>query len=120
MKKILAVDDSSVIRNILGTILRSNGFLVDTAVNGIEGLEKIYTNDYGLIISDINMPKMDGLTMIQTLRSNEEYKDIPIIILSTEEEEEDRERGLQAGANIYLTKPVRPKDLITNVKMLLG
>ncbi len=120
MRKILTVDDSSVIRNIISTVLKVGGFSVDIAVNGIEGLEKIYTNDYDLVISDINMPKMDGLTMIQTLRKNNDYKKLLIVILSTEEEEEDRERGLAAGANIYLTKPVKPKDLITTVKMLLG
>lgn len=120
MKKILTVDDSSVIRNIISTILKSSGFAVDTAINGIDGLEKIYTNNYDLVISDINMPKMDGLTMIKTLRKNEEYSKLMIIVLSTEEEDEDKNRGLEAGANIYLIKPVKPKDLITNVKMLLG
>lgn len=120
MKKILTVDDSSVIRNIISTILKSGGFSVDTAVNGIDGLEKVYTNNYDLVISDINMPKMDGLTMVRTLRENEAYKDLMIIILSTEEEDADKERGLQAGANTYLVKPVKPKDLIINVKMLIG
>lgn len=119
MKKILTVDDSSVIRNIISTILKTSGFSVDTAVNGIDGLEKIYKNEYDLVISDINMPKMDGLTMIKTLRENKDYKNLKIIVLSTEEEDEDKERGLQAGANIYLIKPVKPKDLVTNVKMLL-
>lgn len=120
MQKILTVDDSSVIRNIISTILKSSGFIVDTAINGIDGLEKIYTNSYDLVISDINMPKMDGLTMIKTLRENEEYKTLKIIVLSTEEEDEDKERGLKAGANIYLIKPVKPKDLVANVRMLLG
>ncbi len=120
MAKILTVDDSSVIRNIISSILKSGGFKVDTAINGIDGLEKIYTNDYDVVISDINMPKMDGLTMIKTLRENADYKDLKIIVLSTEEEDEDKERGIAAGANIYLIKPVKPKDLITNVKMLLG
>ena len=119
MQKILTVDDSLVIRNIISTILKSSGFDVDTAINGIDGLEKIYTNSYDLVISDINMPKMDGLKMVQTLRENDEYKDLKIIVLSTEEEEEDKKRGLEAGANIYLVKPVKPKDLVTNVKMLL-
>ncbi|MGR3178355.1 MAG: response regulator [Candidatus Anammoxibacter sp.] len=119
MQKILTVDDSLVIRNIISTILKSSGFDVDTAINGIDGLEKIYTNSYDLVISDINMPKMDGLKMVQTLRENDEYKDLKIIVLSTEEEEEDKKRGLEAGANIYLVKPVKPKDLVTNVRMLL-
>lgn len=118
-KRILVVDDSATIRTLQGFILESAGFEVKTASNGIEALEKIYREDFDLIVADINMPKMDGLKLIKTLRKENNYKDLPIIIVTTEEEEEDRERGLAAGANVYLVKPTDPERLVMNVKMLL-
>ena len=118
-KKILVIDDSSTIRSLQCFILQSAGFETEVAANGIEALEKIYTGDYALIIADINMPKMDGLRLIQTLREQEEYADLPIIIVTSESEEEDRMKGIDAGANVYLVKPTVPEKLIQNVRMLL-
>jgi len=118
-KSILVVDDSAVIRALQAFILQSAGFEVETAINGIEALEKLYTKKFDLVVADINMPKMDGLQMIETLRKQDAYHDLPIIIVTSEEEEEDRKKGLKAGANVYLVKPTDPKTLVTNVKMLL-
>jgi len=101
-------------------ILRSAGFNVETATNGLEALEKLYRKSFSLVVADINMPKMDGLKMIETLREQDAYKDLPIIIVTSEEEEEDREKGLKAGANVYLVKPTDPETLVMNVKMLLA
>jgi len=105
-KKILVVDDSAIIRTLQGFILESAGFEVQTASNGIEALEKLYRENFDLIVAD--------------LRKQDIYRDLPIIIVTTEEEEEDRERGLAAGANVYLVKPTDPRRLVMNVKMLLG
>lgn len=118
-KRILVVDDSPTIRALLSFILKTAGFETRTASDGIEALETIYLNDFDLLVCDINMPKMDGLTLIKTLRAQEEYRNIPIIIITTESEEEDRKKGIEAGANVYLVKPTQPEHLIQNVKMLL-
>jgi len=119
-KSILVVDDSATIRALQSFILRSAGFNVETATNGLEALEKLYRKSFSLVVADINMPKMDGLKMIETLREQDAYKDLPIIIVTSEEEEEDREKGLKAGANVYLVKPTDPETLVMNVKMLLA
>jgi two-component system chemotaxis response regulator CheY len=73
-----------------------------------------------LLISDINMPRMDGFTFIRTVREQDAYRDLPIIVLSTEGQEKDIQAGLRLGANMYMVKPAQPEKLMRNVKMLLG
>ncbi len=120
-KHILIVDDSKTVRNLVAFILKKEGFKVSTAENGLDGLETLYTLDHvDLIISDINMPKMDGFTFIKTVREQEAYRDIPIVVLSTEGQEKDIQQGISLGANLYLVKPAQPEKLLKNVKMLLG
>ncbi|MEW6535632.1 MAG: response regulator [Candidatus Auribacterota bacterium] len=119
-KKILVVDDSQTVRTLVSFILKSHGFEVQTAINGVDALEQIYRESFDLIVSDINMPKMDGLTLIKVLRLQEMYKELPIIVVTTEEDEQDKEKGYQAGANVYLIKPTDPNKLIANVQMLLS
>lgn len=120
-KNILIVDDSKTVRNLVAFILKKEGFKITTAENGIDGLEKLYSMDaVDCIISDINMPRMDGFTFIRTVREQEAYRDIPIIVLSTEGQEKDIQQGLNLGANLYMVKPAQPEKLMKNVKMLLG
>ncbi|MFW5735385.1 MAG: response regulator [Oceanidesulfovibrio sp.] len=120
-KHILIVDDSKTVRNLVAFIMKKEGFKVTTAENGLDGLEKLYTNpDVDLIISDINMPKMDGFTFIKSVREQDAYRDLPIVVLSTEGREEDIEAGISLGANLYLVKPAQPEKLVKNVNMLLG
>lgn len=119
-KQLLVVDDSQTVRTLISFILSSQGFEVDSAINGIDALEKIYKKNYDLIVCDINMPKMDGLTLIKVLRLQDLYRELPIIIVSTEESEEDKQKGMEAGANVYLIKPTDPGKLLGNVHMLLG
>ncbi|QJT08479.1 response regulator [Oceanidesulfovibrio marinus] len=120
-KHILIVDDSKTVRNLVAFIMKKEGFKVTTAENGLDGLEKLYTSpDVDLIISDINMPKMDGFTFIKSVREQELYRDVPIVVLSTEGREEDIDAGISLGANLYLVKPAQPEMLVKNVKMLLG
>lgn len=121
-KHILIVDDSKTVRNLVAFILKKEGFKVTKAEDGIDGLEKLYgaKQPVDLLISDVNMPRMDGLTFIRTLREQEVYRDLPIIVLSTEGQEQDIQAGLRLGANIYMVKPAQPEKLMRNVKMLLG
>jgi len=120
MPSILVVDDSKTIRNLLGYILTSKGFIVDKAPDGLIALEMIFTGNYDLVITDINMPRMDGLKLITSIREEDSYKFLPIIVLTTESKEEDRRLGIKAGANIYLVKPSDPETLVANVNMLLS
>lgn len=121
-KHILVVDDSKTIRNLLAFILKKEGFKVTVAEDGIDGLEKLYSakQPVDLLVSDINMPRMDGFTFIRTVREQEMYRDLPIIVLSTEGQEKDIQAGLRLGANLYMVKPAQPEKLMRNIKMLLG
>ncbi len=120
-KHILIVDDSRTVRNLVAFIMKSEGYKVTTAEDGLDGLEKLYSCDcVDLIISDINMPRMDGFTFIKTVREQEKYRDIPIAVLSTEGQEKDIQQGISLGANLYMVKPAQPEKMVKNVKMLLG
>ena len=118
-KKILVVDDSEIVRNLHSFIFKSMGYDVIDASNGYEALEKLYQDEFDLIATDVNMPKMDGIMLVKEIRKEERYKDIPIIIISTESEAKDKQIGFSAGANIYIVKPVNEDTLIMNTKMLL-
>ncbi|WP_285906453.1 response regulator [Pseudodesulfovibrio pelocollis] len=120
-KHILIVDDSKTVRNLVAFIMKKEGFKVTTAEDGLDGLEKLYSAaEVDLIVSDVNMPRMDGLTFIKTVREQEAYRDIPIVVLSTEGQDKDIQTGLTVGANLYMVKPAQPEKLVRNVKMLLG
>ena len=120
-KHILIVDDSKTVRNLVAFILKAEGFKVTTAEDGLDGLEKLYAMEsVDLIMSDINMPRMDGFTFIAQVREQDIYKDIPIIILSTEGEDRDIQKGIQLGANLYMVKPAQPDKMVRTIKMLLG
>lgn len=120
-KHILIVDDSKTVRNLVAFILKSEGFKVITAEDGLDGLEKLYSmQQVDLIISDVNMPRMDGFTFIKSVREQDTYKDVPIIILSTEGQDKDIETGMNFGANLYMVKPAQPDKMVRNIKMLLG
>ncbi|MCD6459822.1 response regulator [bacterium] len=118
--RILVVDDSQTVRTLLSFILKSNGFDVESAINGVDALEKIYKDEFDLVVCDVNMPKMDGLTLIKVLRLQDIYRELPIIVVSTEESDEDKQKGMEAGANVYLVKPTEPTNLLANISMLIG
>ncbi len=120
-KHILIVDDSKTVRNLVAFIMKKEGFRVTTAEDGLDGLEKLYSAEsVDLIISDINMPRMDGFTFIRTVREQEAYRDLPIVILSTEGQEKDIQTGISLGANMYMVKPAQPDKMVKNIRMLLG
>lgn len=117
MKKILVVDDSPVVRNFHINILKKEGFSVDEADDGVSALEKSLTQDYDLILCDINMAVMDGLTFVKKFRELE--KETPVIIISTQEENHQKIQGFHVGANLYIVKPVKPQKLLEHIKLLI-
>ncbi len=121
MKKIiLIVDDSEFARNYHTHILKQASFDVITAVDGCDGLEKLYANDCDLILTDVNMGRMDGYEFIRRVRAEPKYQELPIIIVSTESEGKDKTKGFQAGANLYLVKPCSPEMMVENLRMVLA
>lgn len=120
-KHILIVDDSKTVRNLVAFIMKKEGFTITTAEDGLDGLEKLYAAEkIDLIISDINMPRMDGFTFVKTVREQEAYRDLPIVVLSTEGQEKDIQLGISLGANMYMVKPAQPDKMVKNIRMLLG
>lgn len=119
-KSVLIVDDSPTVQNFVSMSLKPKGFDTIKANNGEEALEKLKLVDVTLIITDLNMPEMDGITLVQRLRNSEDYKDVPIIILSSLTDEEYVRNGLASGANSYMFKPFKPDELIEEVMQLLG
>ena len=113
MKTILVVDDEYLIRNVIKEYCQSEGYKVDEASNGEEAIDKVYENEYDLIIMDIMMPDMDGYEASKELK---EIKDIPIIMLSARTEEEDKLNGFNIGIDDYVTKPFSPKELVARIK----
>jgi two-component system chemotaxis response regulator CheY len=119
MKRILIVDDAATVRMYHRSILEEAGYEVAEAINGVEALEKALQQAFDLYIVDINMPKLDGYGFLRQLRS-EDMAQGPAIMVSTEESTLDQSFALRAGANCYITKPVRPEQLLTHVRLLLG
>jgi two-component system chemotaxis response regulator CheY len=119
-KKILVVDDSEFVRSYHSHILEQAQFQVITAVDGSDGLEKLYTNPCDLVLTDINMANMDGYEFIRRIRSDDKYNSLPIIIVSTESEGKDKTKGFVAGANLYIVKPSSPEMMVENIRMIIG
>jgi two-component system chemotaxis response regulator CheY len=119
-KTILAVDDSSSLRQMVAFSLKAAGYLVVEAVDGVDGHEKAKAQTVDLVLTDQNMPKMDGLTLIQNLRQMPTYAKVPILMLTTESSDEMKSKGRAAGANGWLVKPFDPQRLIEVVKKVIG
>ena len=118
-KTILIVDDSEFVRSYHSYILEEADFQVITAVDGSDGLEKLYTNSCDLVLSDINMSNMDCYEFIRRIRADKKYSALPIIIVSTESEAKDKMKGFEAGANLYIVKPSSPEMMVENIRMVL-
>ena len=118
-KTILIVDDSEFVRSYHTYILEQAQFRVITAVDGSEGLEKLYTNACDLVLTDINMSNMDGYEFIRRIRADGKYDSLPIIIVSTESEAKDKMKGFEAGATLYLVKPSSPEMMVENIRMAM-
>jgi two-component system, chemotaxis family, chemotaxis protein CheY len=120
-KRVLVIDDANLVRLYYRKALEEAGFEVDEALNGIEALEKLTENPVDLLIIDINMPQMDGLTFLATIRRQPPpLSSIPALITSTEAREQDFASARAAGANFYLTKPVSQEVLVEFSSLLSG
>jgi two-component system chemotaxis response regulator CheY len=119
-KTVLTVDDSASIRQMVAFTLKSAGYTVIEAADGQEGLDKAKTNAVNLVLTDQNMPKMDGLTLIKTLRGLPQYRSTPILMLTTESSDAMKSQGKAAGATGWLVKPFDPQKLLEVVKKVVG
>ncbi len=118
---VLVVEDSPPMRKmIVFAISRIKGLTVTEADDGVDALRKLASTKYELIITDINMPILDGLKLVKRLRADGAYMKVPIIIITTEGAAEDRQRALALGANAYITKPIQAPQVIKLVKEILG
>ncbi|MCP4289707.1 MAG: response regulator [Gammaproteobacteria bacterium] len=117
-KTILVVDDSSSIRQLVSMSLRDAGFEVIEACDGKDALSKLAGQKVHLIVSDVNMPNMDGITLAKEVKAHPQYKFTPIMMLTTEAQESKMKEGKDAGANAWLTKPFQTDQLLTAVSRL--
>ncbi len=122
MKTIMIIDDSASIRQVVSLTLKGAGYSVIEALDGVDALKKLKENEINMMICDVNMPNMDGLTFVKTVKSDpayNAYKFIPIIMLTTVAEEEKKLEGQKAGAKAWLVKPFLPERLLSAVEKLM-
>lgn len=117
--KFLVVEDSPTMRQLISfSLKRFKGCRIIEAVDGVDALKKLQTEQVDMVLTDINMPVMDGLKLVSLIRQNPRTKNIPIIIITTEGAQEDRDRGLALGANAYISKPIQSSNLMKVIKDL--
>lgn len=119
MRSILAVDDSASMRQMVSFTLRSSGYEVIEAVDGQDALDKIGDKQVDLVLTDQNMPRMDGLTLIRQLRVQDRFKRTPILVLTTESSDEMKQAGRAAGATGWMVKPFDPARLLEVIGKVL-
>jgi len=117
--KILIVDDDPTTRKLIGLFLKAKGYTVSYAENGLDGIEKIGMENPNLIITDLNMPYMDGIEFVKSIRADPARADIPILMVTTEADPEERELALSVGVNGYLVKPVTAETVTQNIRHIL-
>ncbi len=118
-RTILAVDDSASMRQMVGFTLRRAGYEVVEAIDGVEALEYARGNAVDLVLTDVNMPRMDGITLVRELRQLSPYKFVPMLVLTTEAGPEKKLQGKQAGATGWLVKPFNPEKLLATIARVL-
>ena len=119
-KTILTVDDSASIRQLVTFTLKGAGYDVIEAVDGKDALSKLNGSAVNMVITDLNMPNLDGIGMIKEVRANAAYKFIPIVMLTTESQDSKKAEGKAAGATGWIVKPFQPDQLLAVVKKVLG
>ena len=119
-KRILLVDDSQSIRRMLEWMLKPLGFEIIHAVDGVDALEQLQAAPTDLAIIDLNMPRLDGISLVREIRTSPRWSEMPVIMMTTERREEDVQKALDAGVNLYLVKPSTPAVVRYKVMSLLG
>ena len=120
-KRVLAVDDSLTVRELIRKMLTSAGYLADVAVDGMDGWNAVRAGEYDLVIADVDMPRLDGIELATLIKKDARLKSLPVMIISYKDREEDRLRGLEAGADYYLTKgSFHDETLLQAVVDLIG
>ena len=120
MPKILTADDSASMRQMVSFTLKGAGYQVVEAVDGQDALNKAQSEKADLVLTDVNMPNMDGISLVRQLRSLPDYKFTPILLLTTESALDKKQEGKAAGATGWLVKPFNPDQLLTTIKKVLG
>ncbi len=118
-KTILTVDDSSTMRQMIGFTLKGAGFDILEAGDGLEALERARGQKLSLVITDVNMPRMDGITLVQRLRALPDFRFTPILVLTTESGPDMKQKGKEAGATGWIVKPFSPEKLLDVVNKVL-
>jgi two-component system chemotaxis response regulator CheY len=119
-KVVLSVDDSASIRQMVRLTLQGAGYEVIEAVDGVDGLAKAKTTVVNMVVTDLNMPNMDGLQLIRALRELPAYRGVPILFLTTESDDEKKKEAKSAGATGWITKPFKQDQLLAVVKKVIG
>jgi two-component system, chemotaxis family, chemotaxis protein CheY len=116
---ILAVDDSASMRQMVNVTLKGAGYQVVQAVDGVEALEYARQHSVDLVLTDVNMPRMDGITLVKELRTLPSYRYTPMLVLTTESSQEKKSQGKQAGATGWIVKPFNPEQLLATIARVL-
>jgi len=119
MKRIMTIDDSPSLRQMVVLTLESAGYEVVEASDGRDALNKLKGREFHLFLTDLNMPGMDGLELTRKIRSMPEYRFVPIVLLTTESQQEKKMQGKAAGATGWIVKPFQPQDLLATVKRVV-
>ncbi len=120
MASILAVDDSASMRQMVCFTLKGAGYTVVEAVDGVDALNKAKAQKFDCVVTDVNMPNKDGITLIADLRALPDYKFIPMLMLTTESGTDKKQAGKAAGATGWIVKPFNPDQLLKTIKKVLG
>jgi two-component system chemotaxis response regulator CheY len=119
--RVLVVEDSPTMRQLIVFALkRIRNLQIEEAGDGVGGLKKLSAQKFDLVVTDINMPIMDGLKLVSLIRNDPQYKDVPVVVITTEGATEDRDRALALGANEYITKPIQTARILEVAKKMLG
>lgn len=120
MANILAVDDSASMRQMVSFTLKGAGYQVQEASDGVEALKHAKSQKFDLVLSDVNMPNMNGIELVKELRQLADYKFVPVLMLTTESAGDMKTQGKQAGATGWIVKPFNPDQLLGTIKRVLG
>ncbi|KAF0189452.1 MAG: two-component system chemotaxis family response regulator [Desulfobulbaceae bacterium] len=119
-KKIMTVDDSASVRQMVSFTLKGAGYEVMEGCDGKDALAKLSAGKVDMVITDLNMPNMNGIELIKALRANPAYKFVPIVLLTTESQDTKKQEGKAAGATGWIVKPFKPEQLLSVIKKVLG